>query len=101
LYWTISTCFIHLYIFYLYIHKGKLTHSCKGEEGGVLETEEIFEKFKKVRKMIDAKTENVAENVTEQATPTVITTTMILNDLERGMDRAVIQAKYNFRAMGG
>jgi len=45
--------------------------------------------------MIDAKTENVAENVTEQATPTVITTTMILNDLERGMDRAVIQAKYN------
>ena len=47
--------------------------------------------------MIDANEPTNAE-VVKQETPAQITTTMIINDLENGIDRSAIQAKYNLEA---
>lgn len=44
--------------------------------------------------MIDANEPTSAE-VVKQATPATITTTQIINDLENGIDRSAIQAKYS------
>jgi len=44
--------------------------------------------------MIDANEPTNAE-VVKQATPATITTTQIINDLENGIDRTAIQAKYS------
>jgi len=44
--------------------------------------------------MIDANEPTNAE-VVKQATPATITTTQIINDLENGIDRSAIQAKYS------
>ncbi len=44
--------------------------------------------------MIDANEPTSAE-VVKQATPATITTTQIINDLENGIDRTAIQAKYS------
>ena len=44
--------------------------------------------------MIDAN-EPTNATVVKQETPAQITTTMIINDLENGIDRSAIQAKYN------
>ena len=49
--------------------------------------------------MIEARTPNAvtetAENTTKMETPTTITTSMILLDLENGIDRPGIKEKYN------
>lgn len=47
--------------------------------------------------MIDANEPTSAE-VVKQATPATITTTQIINDLENGIDRTAIQAKYSLEA---
>tara|TARA_R100000541_G_scaffold26125_2_gene35669 strand:+ start:1099 stop:1485 length:387 start_codon:yes stop_codon:yes gene_type:complete len=47
--------------------------------------------------MIDANEPTNAE-VVKQETPAQITTTMIIKDLENGIDRSAIQAKYNLEA---
>ena len=47
--------------------------------------------------MIDANEPTSAE-VVKQATPATITTTQIINDLENGIDRSAIQAKYSLEA---
>jgi len=47
--------------------------------------------------MIDAN-EPTNATVVKQETPAQITTTMIINDLENGIDRPAIQAKYNLEA---
>ena len=47
--------------------------------------------------MIDANEPTNAE-VVKQATPATITTTQIINDLENGIDRTAIQAKYSLEA---
>jgi hypothetical protein len=47
--------------------------------------------------MIDANEPTNAE-VVKQETPAQITTTMIIKDLEDGIDRSAIQAKYNLEA---
>jgi hypothetical protein len=47
--------------------------------------------------MIDANEPTNAE-VVKQDTPATITTTQIINDLENGIDRSAIQAKYSLEA---